>query len=65
MNMNNATNHQLSITADGIIGEIDVLAPCQFQSSHSSPAKGFKPVLDGFNQDMAHARKALPKGEQA
>lgn len=25
----------------------------------------FKPVPDGFNQDMAHARKVLPKGEQA
>ena len=53
-------NHDYCIT-----GEIDVLALRQFQSSHRSPAKDFKPVPDGFNQDMAHARKALPKGEQA
>lgn len=45
--------------------EIDVLALCQLQSSQRSPAKDFKPVPDGFNQDMAHARKALPKGGQA
>jgi hypothetical protein len=48
-----------------ITGEIDVLAVRQFQSSHRSPTKGFKPVPDGFNQDMSYARKSLPKGEQA
>lgn len=53
-------NHDYCIT-----GEIDVLALRQFQSSHRSPANNFKPVPDGFNQDMAHARAALPKGEQA
>lgn len=46
-----------------INGELDIAALRQFQSSHRSPAKPFKPVPDGFNQDMAHARKALPKGE--
>lgn len=51
-------NHDYCIT-----GEIDVLALRQFQSSHRSPAKDFKPVPDGFNQDMAPARKALPKGK--
>ncbi|HFX2689492.1 hypothetical protein QK435_00945 [Pseudomonas aeruginosa] len=53
-------NHDYCIT-----GEIDVQALRQFQSSHRSPAKDFKPVQDGFNRDMAHVRKALPKGEQA
>lgn len=52
-------NHDYCIT-----GEIDVLALRQFQSSHRSPAKDFKPVPDGFNQDMAPARKVLPKGKQ-
>lgn len=51
-------NHDYCIT-----GELDIAALRQFQSSHRSPAKPFKPVPDGFNQDMAHARKALPKGE--
>ena len=49
-------NHDYCIT-----GEIDVLALRQFQSSHRSPASGFKPVPDGFNQDMALDRKVLPK----
>lgn len=53
-------NHDYCIT-----GEIDVLALRQFQSSHRSPAKDFKPVPDGFAEDMAFDRKALPKGEQA
>ena len=53
-------NHDYCIT-----GEIDVLALRQFQSSHRSPAKDFKPVPDGFNQDMAPNRKVLPKGGQA
>lgn len=52
-------NHDYCIT-----GEIDVLALRQFQSSHRSPTKGFKPVPDGFAEDMAFDRKALPKGEQ-
>jgi hypothetical protein len=47
----------------GITGEIDILALRQFQSGHRSPSKGFKPVPDGFNKDMAHDRKVLPKGE--
>lgn len=46
-----------------VTGIIDIQALREFQSSHRSPAKPFKPVPDGFNQDMAHARKALPKGE--
>lgn len=53
-------NHDYCIT-----GEIDVLALRQFQSSHRSPAKDFKPVPDGFNRDMAQQRKVLPKGVQA
>lgn len=51
-------NHDYCIT-----GEIDVLALRQFQSSHRSPASGFKPVPDGFAEDMAFDRNALPKGE--
>lgn len=51
-------NHDYCIT-----GEIDVRALRQFQSSHRSPSKEFKPVPDGFNQDMAHSRKVLPEGE--
>lgn len=50
-------NHDYCIT-----GEIDVLSLRQFQSSHRSPASGFKPVPDGFNEDMAADRKVLPKG---
>ena len=46
-----------------ITGEIDVQALRQFQSSHRSSARVFKPVPDGFNQNMAHQRKVLPKGE--
>jgi hypothetical protein len=42
-----------------------VLALRQFQSSHRSPSKGFKPVPDGFNKDMARVRKVLLKGESA
>ena len=53
-------NHNYCIT-----GEIDVLALRQFQSSHRSPAKDFKPVPDGFSQDMAQQRKVLLKGGQA
>lgn len=45
----------------GIAGKIDNLALRQFQSSHRSPSESCKP--DGFNSDMAHDRKVLPKGE--
>ncbi|EPL6869621.1 MULTISPECIES: hypothetical protein [Enterobacterales] len=51
-------NHDYCIT-----GEIDITALRQFQSSHRSPGKPFKPVPDGFAQDMAYSRKALPKGD--
>jgi hypothetical protein len=50
-------NHDYCIT-----GEIDILALRQFQSSHRSPREGFKPVPDGFAEDMANGRKVLPKG---
>lgn len=53
-------NHDYCIT-----GEIDVLALRHFQSSHRSAAKGFKPVPEGFAEDMAFDRTALLKGEQA
>lgn len=53
-------NHDYCIT-----GEIDILALRQFQSNHRSPETPFKPVPDGFNQDMAHGRKVLPRGKQA
>lgn len=48
-----------------ITSEIDVLVLRQFQSSHRPPDTPFKPVPDGFNQDMAHGRKVLPRGKQA
>lgn len=51
-------NHDYCIT-----GEIDVTTLRQFQSNHRSPGKPFKPVSDGFAQDMAHNRKELPKGD--
>ena len=50
-------NHDYCIT-----GEIDALALRQFQSSHRSPSEGFKPVPDGFSDDMSYDRKVLPKG---
>ena len=43
-----------------VIGEIDVLALRQFQSSHSSPTHPFKPVPDGF--EIEFGRKVLPSG---
>ncbi|EKK5415765.1 hypothetical protein PN789_001125 [Enterobacter hormaechei] len=46
-----------------IAGEIDITALRQFQSNHRSPNKSFKPVPDGFAQDMAYSRKELPKGD--
>lgn len=45
-----------------IIGGIGVQALRQFQSSHCSPAKPFKPVPDGFEIDFG--RKLLPAGEK-
>ncbi|HIE8745309.1 TPA: hypothetical protein ACXP1Q_004762 [Klebsiella quasipneumoniae subsp. similipneumoniae] len=51
-------NHDYCIT-----GEIDITALRRFQSSHRSPGKPFKPVPDGFAQDMAYSRKELPKGD--
>ena len=39
-------------------GESDVQALRQFQSSHRSPAKPFKPVPDGFEIDFG--REVLP-----
>lgn len=45
-----------------VIGEIDVQALRQFQSSHRSPDKPFKPVPDGFEID--YGRKVLPAGEK-
>lgn len=49
------------ITDYCVIGEIDVQALRQFQSSYRSPAKPFKPVPDGFEMDFC--RKVLPAGE--
>jgi len=53
----------LTVGIKAIFCEIDILALCQLQSSQRSPSKGFKPVPDGFNNDMANDRKELPKGE--
>lgn len=44
-----------------VIGEIDVKALRQFQSSHRSPGKPFKPVPDGF--EIIYDRKVLPAAE--
>lgn len=49
------------VTDHCVIGEIDVQALRQFQSSHRSPGKPFKPVPDGFEIDIG--RKVLPVGE--
>ena len=45
-----------------VIGEISVWALRQFQSSHRSLGKPFKPVSDGFEIDIG--RKALPAGDK-
>lgn len=45
-----------------VIGEIDIQALRQFQSSHRSPNKPFKPVPDGFEIDFD--RRLLPVGEK-
>jgi hypothetical protein len=50
------------ITDYCVIGEIDVKELRQFQSSHRSPSKPFKPVPDGFKIDFS--RKLLPAGEK-
>lgn len=50
------------ITDYCVIGEIDVQALRQFQSSYRSPVKPFKPVPDGFEIDFG--RKVLPAGEK-
>jgi len=52
----------LAITHYCKFSEIDVQALRQFQSSHRSPAKPFKPVPDGFEIDFA--RKVLPAGDE-
>lgn len=49
------------VTDHCVIGEIDVQALRQFQSSYHSPRKPFKPVPDGFEIDFG--RKVLPAGE--
>lgn len=50
------------ITDYCVIGQIDVKDLRQFQSSHSSPCKSFKPVPDGFEIDFN--RRLLPAGEK-
>lgn len=45
-----------------VIGEIDVQALREFQSSHRFPAKLFTTVSDGFEID--YSRKALPAREK-
>jgi len=44
-----------------VVGEIDIKALRQFQSSHRSPDRPFKPVPDGF--EIAYERKTLPAGD--
>ena len=48
------------ITDYCVIGEIDINALRKFQSHYSSPERPFKPVPDGFNEDMAFKRRTLP-----
>lgn len=50
------------ITDYCVIGEIDVQALRQFQSSYRSPTRPFKPVPDGFEIDFA--RKALAAADE-
>lgn len=50
------------ITDYCVIGEIDVHALREFQSSHHPPGEPFKPVPDGFKDAMDFSRKVLPKG---
>ena len=51
------------ITDYCVIGEIDVLALRQFQSSHRSPAHPFKPVPDGFEIEFGRRVLPMPTGE--
>lgn len=44
-----------------VIGEINIHALRQFQSSYRSPSTSFKPVPDGF--EASYNRKVLPIGE--
>jgi len=53
---------KVGITDYFVIGEIDVQALRQFQSSYRLPAKPFKPVPDGFEIDFC--RKVLPAREK-
>lgn len=48
------------ITDYCVIGQIDIHALRQFQSSHRSPGKPFKPVPDGF--EIGYERRVLPSG---
>lgn len=57
----NVLRAKVSVTDYCVIGEIDVQALHQFQSSYRSPGKPFKPVPDGFEIDFG--RKVLPAGE--
>lgn len=50
------------ITDYCVIGEIDVQALRQLQSSHRSPTRPFKSVPDGFGINFS--RKVLPVGEK-
>lgn len=50
------------ITDYCVIGEINVHALREFQSSHRPPGEPFKPVPDGFNDAMDYNRKVLPMG---
>ena len=47
-----------------IADEINAQALRQFQSSHRSPDKPFKPVPDGFASDFDFGSKVLPAGEK-
>jgi hypothetical protein len=44
-----------------VIGEIDMQALRQFQSSHRSPTKPFNPVPDGF--EFYFCLKVSPSGK--
>ena len=50
------------ITDYCVIGEMDVQALRQFQSSYRSPANSFKPLPDGFEIDFG--RNILPVGDK-
>lgn len=48
---------------DKCITGAGITALSQFQTNSRSLNKSFKPVPDRFTQDMAHSKKALPKGD--